>query len=173
MLHAIEVPRDATGGPLGDTLFASMTAAAAALSETERQKLVRLSAWHQYVYRFTTADQPLPGVAHPILLRHPLTAAECLYVNSGFTHRILGVAKARGAVLLNQLYAHARRDEFIYRHRWEVGDIVIWDNYSTQHCAVADYGPAQRRHMWRTTIQGFPLDDAASESEMMAESEAS
>jgi len=59
--------------------------------------------------------------------------------------------------LLSSLYEHVRRDEFTYRHRWEVGDVLMWDNYSTQHCAVSNYTPQQPRLLWRLTLEGFPL----------------
>ena len=92
-----------------------------------------------------------------MVLKHPVTGAPCLYVNKGFTHRIVDVPEEESAALLERLFEHAKREEFVYRHRWQVGDLLIWDNYSTQHRATGGYALPQRRHMWRTTIQGFLL----------------
>lgn len=156
-LYAIEVPHADDGTPLGDTEFSNMTAAYHALSPSERERLGKLSAWHEYVFRFSEKNASMPGVSHPIVLKHPLTRAPCLYVNKGFTHRILDLPDAEGEALLEKLFEHARREEFVYRHRWQVGDLLMWDNYSTQHRATGGYALPQRRHMWRTTIQGFPL----------------
>lgn len=156
-LLAREVPRADDGTPLGDTEFASMTAAAQALEPGLRRRLEGLSAWHEYVFRFTERNDSMPGVQHPVILSHPLTGKPCLYVNKGFTHRLLGVPASESDALLEQLYEHARRAEFIHRHRWQEGDLLLWDNYSTQHRATGGYALPQRRLMWRTTIQGFAL----------------
>lgn len=156
-LYALEVPHADDGTPLGDTEFASMTAAYHALPPAEREHLANLSAWHEYVFRFSEKNASMPGVSHPVVLPHPVTHAPCLYVNKGFTHRILDVPDEEGNALLELLFEHVRREEFIYRHRWQAGDLLLWDNYSTQHRATGGYALPQRRHMWRTTIQGFAL----------------
>jgi len=161
-LYAVEVPHADDGTPLGDTEFSSMTAAFAALPEAERERLKTLHAWHEYVFRFSEKNESMPGVRQPVVLEHPLTGAPCLYVNKGFTHRILDLPEEEGAALIEKLFEHARRPEFIYRHQWKVGDLLLWDNYSTQHRATGGYKLPQRRHMWRTTIQGFPLMRGAS-----------
>jgi taurine dioxygenase len=134
-----------------------MTSAYQAMSDSQKEHLSKLSAWHEYVFRFTEKNASMPGVQHPVILKHPVTQAPCLYVNQGFTHRIIGLSDEESRRLLEELFEHARRDEFIYRHRWQVGDLLFWDNYGTQHRATGGYQLPQRRHMWRTTIQGFPL----------------
>jgi taurine dioxygenase len=156
-LYALEVPHANDGTPLGDTEFANMTAAYHALPPAERERLERLFAWHEYVFRFSEKNESMPGLRQPVVLKHPVTRAPCLYVNKGFTHRIVGLPEGESAALLERLFEHAKREEFIYRHQWQVGDLLIWDNYSTQHRATGGYALPQRRHMWRTTIQGFPL----------------
>ena len=108
-LYALEVPRAADGTPLGDTEFASMTAAYDALPQADRERLGSLSAWHEYVFRFTEKNSSLPGVSHPVVVAHPLTHEPCLYVNQGFTHRILELPDDEGAALLERLFEHARR----------------------------------------------------------------
>ena len=156
-LYAVEGPHADDGTPLGDTEFSSMTAAFEALPAADRERLKMLYAWHEYVFRFSEKNESMPGVRQPVVLKHPLTGAPCLYVNKGFTHRILDVPEDEGMALIERLFEHARRPEFIYRHQWKAGDLLLWDNYSTQHRATGGYQLPQRRHMWRTTIQGFPL----------------
>jgi taurine dioxygenase len=156
-LYALEVPRAGDGSPLGDTEFASMIAAYRALPAEERAQLDRLYAWHEYVFRFSEKNDSMPGVRQPVVLRHPLSGEKCLYVNAGFTHRILDVPDDEGKALLEHLFEHAKRADFVYRHRWQEGDVLLWDNYSMQHRATGGYALPQRRLMWRTTIQGFPL----------------
>ena len=157
VLLSKKIPHDETGEPLGDTLFASTAAALAALPEAEQRALEQLRAVHEYVFRFSKPNDSLPSVQHPVILKHPLSGARCLYVNDGFTKCIADVTNEESDQLLRKLYAHQVRDEFVYRHRWQVGDVLMWDNYSTIHNAVGNYGPDQHRLMWRTTIQGFPL----------------
>ena len=154
-LHSIQVPHDEPGQPLGETVFSSMTAAVAALPENERRELEQMSAWHEYVYRFSKRKEgAMPGVEHPIVLPHPMTKVPGLYVNAGFTHHVMGVSDTESQALLERLYAHVTRDEFVYCHKWRKGDELLCDNFSTQHRAVGNYGPHQHRLMWRTTIQG-------------------
>jgi taurine dioxygenase len=161
MLYSRQVPHDDSGNPLGDTLFASTVAALAALPPEECERLAKLYVRHEYVFRFSKPNDTLPGVTHPLILRHPLSGAQCLYVNAGFTQRILDVSPEESRALLEHLYEHTAREEFVYRHQWRVGDVLMWDNYSTVHNAVGDYGPHQHRLMWRTTIKGFPLQQTA------------
>lgn len=161
MLYSRIIPHDEQGQPLGDTLFSSMVAALAALPQAEQDQLEKLSAWHEYVFRFSKPNDSLPGVAHPLILRHPVSGARCLYVNAGFTHRIIDLPTAQSDALLKKLYEHSAREEFVYRHKWRVGDVLMWDNYSTIHNAAGNYGPHQHRLMWRTTIKGFPLQHMA------------
>ena len=154
VLHAIRLPVDAEGVTRGNTQFASTVAAFAALPEPMRNRLRGLQAVHRYIYRYTKAPQDrLPDVTHPIVLRHPYNGRECLYVNKGFTAGIVGMAQAEADELLEQLYAHLAQPQFVYTHRWRLGDVVMWDNFATQHNAIADYELPLERLMWRTTIR--------------------
>ena len=167
LLHAIEIPRR-DGQVLGDTLFASMSAAYEALPEELRQRLHGLWAVHRLndaPAREGRADgtgrtalredqkKAVPEVAHPVVRLHPITGRPCLYVNRLFTSHIIGMDPGESARLIEELCEHAVRPEFIYRHRWTEGDIVIWDNCSTQHNAIGDYGDLRRR-MHRVTVKG-------------------
>ena len=163
VMYAIEVPP--TGG---DTMFANMYKAYETLSEPVRRFLEGLEAEHDFAHSQTTqiaskgytrtasAEEiaKVPPVLHPVIRTHPESKRNALYVNLGFTTRIVGLAPDESRVVLDFLFAHSTKPQFVYRHQWRVGDVVFWDNRSAMHCAIDDYGPNDRRHMVRTTIKG-------------------
>ena len=167
LFYAREVPVDAQGRPVGDTMFASATAAYNALPDADKRRLQGLQAINSYAkgyYRDRKSGprKPLteeqqkktPDVAHPIVRTHPFTGKKCLFLNEGYTSSIVGMDAAEGDALLARLFEHATRPEFVYRHQWRVGDFLMWDNCSTQHRAVMDYQLPQRRLMERATLCG-------------------
>ena len=156
-LYAREVPKGDDGRSLGDTRFSSMAAAYEALPSEDKALIEKMTACHKYVYRYTKRDTQLEGVSQPMVLTHPLTGRRGIYVNAGFTDHAENVTEEESKKLLGRLYEHVEHDDFVYRHRWESGDVVMWDNYATQHRATGDFGPQRRRLMWRATIQGFDL----------------
>ena len=163
VLHALEIPSYG-----GDTMFASMVHAYDLLSETMQGLLANLRAEHDYNYAYEqffsrVAERPpltdeqkarVPPVAHPIVRTHPETGAKALFVNPGFTRRIIGMSEEESRAILGFLFEHAKQPDLIYRHHWAKGDLIIWDNRSTWHLAVADYDMAEPRHMHRTSVQG-------------------
>jgi taurine dioxygenase len=173
LLYALEVPmRD--GQPLGDTLFASTRAAYEALSPEMKAKVTgkrAVNSYQNYVARrdAKVAGGPptaqgerskrasaFPDVLHPLVRTHPRTGAKCLYVSDEVTCGIEGMSAEEGAQVLEDLLDHMTRPQFVYRHRWRVGDLIIWDNCSAIHNAIGDYTPAERRRMHRTTVAGGP-----------------
>jgi taurine dioxygenase len=167
LFYAHEVPHDDAGKPLGDTMFASTTAAWRALPDNIRQavsgrRAVTSYAKGYYRDRKSGARPPLteaqktrtPDVEHPVMRTHPYTGKPCLFVNEGYTASIAGLAPEESERLLNLLFEHLSRPEFIYRHQWRAGDFLIWDNCSTQHRAIFDYALPRRRRMERTTLCG-------------------
>jgi len=167
-LYSVEVPHSAAGGSLGDTMFASTAAAYDALPEDMKRKLAGLKAVHHMTKgydddttasssRITYSDEQrrqVPDVAHPIIRTHPVTGRKCIYINKLCVTGIVGMSDEESTPLLEALYGHCTRPEFVYRHRWRVGDLLMWDNCSVQHLAVQDYALPQRRRMHRTTIKG-------------------
>ncbi len=147
----------------GDTLWASATAAYAALPETLKDYLATLSATHDLAKSFPAdrfgseqlaeAKRKNPPVAHPVIRTHPVTGKKAIFVSEGFTTGIVGMDPTMAEPLLNMLYTHIARPEFTMRWKWRVGDIAIWDNRSTQHYATYDYGDGHRV-MNRATIIG-------------------
>ena len=165
VLYAKEVPHDATGDALGDTVFANCIAAYEALSATMKRRLDGLKAIHRYSARRRVENSPrpkltaaqiaeTPDVAHPIVRTHPYTGRKSLYVTAGECVGIEGMPEDEAVALIAELDAHCVKPQFLYRHRWQVGDLVIWDNASAMHLAICDYALPQRRLMHRTTVIG-------------------
>ena len=155
ILHGIEIP------PVGgDTQFASMFRAFEALSEPMQALLDGLHAVHDFAVRASasySADvvrrEDFDGrnrALHPVVIRHPVSGRRALFVNPGFTAALQGFAGDESAALLDFLYRHCTRAEFVYRHRWQPGDVVVWDNRCVIHRAVTDY--TADRYMQRTTV---------------------
>lgn len=154
MLHAIKLPVDDKGVTRGNTQFASTIAAFKALPSAQQDRLRKLKAVHRYIYRYTrTPENPLPDAIHPVALPHPYTGRESLYVNSGFTAHLVGMSEQESQALLEELYAHIAQPRFVYTHHWRPGDLVMWDNFATQHNAIGDYALPLERLMWRTTVR--------------------
>ncbi|MBY4011032.1 TauD/TfdA family dioxygenase [Rhodococcus fascians] len=95
----------------------------------------------------------LVPVEHPVVRVHPETGRKGLFVNPGFTSHIVGVSEAESRGILDLLYAHLTKPEHLVRHRWRLGDLVLWDNRSTSHYANRDYG-TEHRKMHRITLKG-------------------
>ena len=168
-LYALEIPRNAEGEVIGDTLFASTFLAYDALSPGMKQRLEGLKAVHRMTKGYDSAPaktsatrvtydesqrSEIPDQAHPIIRTHPVTGRKCIYINKLCVTGIVGMSDEESAPLLEEIYAHCTQSRFVYRHRWQVGDLLMWDNCSLQHLAVPDYALPQRRRMHRTTIRG-------------------
>jgi taurine dioxygenase len=97
--------------------------------------------------------QEVQEVDHPIVRTHPETGRKALFVNEGFTTRIVDMANDESEELLRRLFLHSTEGRFTYRHHWQEHDIVLWDNRCTIHFAHG-CPPELRRHMHRTTVKG-------------------
>lgn len=162
LLHAKEVPPDD-----GDTIFVNMAAAFDALDPATKERLIGLTAVHDYQARNATqtaksSNRPalddaqrasVPPVEHPVVRVHPKTGRNALFVSEGFTTHIVGLPPEEGDALLQHLFAHSAEDRFQYRHRWRPHDLVFWDNRSTMHLATGCV-PEKRRTLYRTTVAG-------------------
>src|SRR6266571_4506776 len=169
LLYAKEVPMR-SGEPLGDTVFANTIAAYDALPEAMKRRLAGKQAIHRYAMRRRVEDSPrpkltaaqlaeTPDIAHPIVRTHPHTGKKALYITAG---ECIGIVSGNGEFmpedealdLIAELDAHCVRPEFCYRHRWQIGDLVMWDSASAMHLAICDYALPERRLMHRTTVIG-------------------
>jgi taurine dioxygenase len=97
------------------------------------------------------AKRKTPPVMHPLVHTHPITGRKALYLDSTTTVGIAGMDKASGSALLDEIYEVATRPEFVYRHHWQIGDALLWDNGVTMH-RREPFDPSARRLMKRTTI---------------------
>lgn len=164
ILAAVDVPPWG-----GDTVFASMTAAWSALDRTWQDRLAALEAVHTardaYAPRLQPIHSGMRGMSivcddsandvhrHPLVTVHPETGRTVLFFNRAYVRDLEGLDRSEAVEIMNFLHAHTTDARFTYRHRWRPGDVVAWDNRSTQHLAVNDYG-GFRRELHRTTVAG-------------------
>jgi taurine dioxygenase len=159
MLYAIETPA-LHGLPLGDTEFASTAAAWDALPDDLRRRIEGRRAVFDFSGRKRafppTADEIArnPPVTHPIVRTHPRSRRKCLYVMRDDCTGIEGIPAEEAEALIAALADHIVKPQFIYRHQWRPGDVLMWDNCTVQHRAIQDYDLPQRRLMHRTTMGG-------------------
>src|SRR3984957_16399209 len=162
ILHAVTLP--STGG---DTQFANMAAAYDALSDAVKQRLRGLNAIHVYQSSHSNrqlmalsseAKERVPNaVIHPIVRTHPETGRESIYINPIRIEGILGVDHKEALPLLDELLEHATAPRFQYRHKWEPGDLVMWDNRCLLHKANGDYDMNGARYLYRVMLNaGVP-----------------
>jgi taurine dioxygenase len=166
LLYGAQVP------PVGgDTVFASMERAWAALSEPLRRFLEPLTAIHsassaydpkttgtakyrgETAIQYSYSERIYEEVVHPIVRTHPVTGRKSLYVNPMFTQQIVGLSKPESTALLALLCDLSTRPELTCRLHWENGTLAIWDNRWLQHYAIDDYADYERV-MYRVTIRG-------------------
>jgi len=157
MLQIHELPQSG-----GDTLWINTCAAYESLSPVMQGFLETLTARHEseHIYRgrysdrgVDDADRTYPSAVHPVVRTHPESGRRALYVNPSFTTRICELSREESTALLDYLYRHQQRPEFQVRFRWTRNAIAFWDNRSTQHFALWDYWPEERKGH-RVTIAG-------------------
>ena len=164
VMYALEVPEVG-----GDTLFASTAHAFERLSPVMQEMLEGLTAIHEFAHAFGRANKTSigvkqetlderPAVVHPVVRLHSGSGRKCLFVNPGFTVRIEGMTDAESDMLLGFLFRHMTRPEWVLRHRWRKGDVVMWDNRALMHSGTGDYDATTPRHMHRTTIEDGETD---------------
>jgi taurine dioxygenase len=166
LLRAVQLP--AAGG---DTSWVDSQLAYESLSAPVRQLVDQLTAvhdgnreWGHFLKRHLEQTggignewdgaqvTELVPVEHPVVRVHPETGRKGLFVNPGFTSHVVGVSEAESRAILDLLYAHLTKPEHTVRHRWQAGDLGIWDNRATLHYANRDY--TQTRVMHRITLAG-------------------
>jgi taurine dioxygenase len=166
VLYGIQIPyRD--GVPLGATEFSDMRAAYDDLPEDLKRRLDGMTALHDFnkfweMMRREKGSQrpPLteaqrkakPATSHPVFLIHPLTGRKLLYANPGYTVRINELSEPESDETLEFLFAHQLQPKYRYLHRWQTGDVLVWDDLSTIHQAAADYGPDEHRLIKRCQV---------------------
>jgi taurine dioxygenase len=158
MLYALEIPP--TGG---DTSFVDMYAAFEGLPAELRRKALGLRVKHDGTYNsggyvrqgVIPTDDPreAPGTMHPLVCTHPESGRRMLYLGRRRMAWLEGFDLAASDQLLDEIWDHATRRQFIWTHRWRVGDLVLWDNRCTMH-RRDPFDSNTRRVMHRTQIKG-------------------
>ena len=159
VLHAVTLPSRG-----GDTQFANMAAAYDALADQTKDRLAPLMAIHVYQSSHSARKlmalseagrERVPNaVLHPLVRTHPETGRKSIYVNPIRIEGILGLDHKEALPLLADLLEHATQDRFQYRHAWQPGDLVIWDNRCLLHKANGDYDMNERRYLYRVMLTG-------------------
>jgi taurine dioxygenase len=157
VLYALEVPAEG-----GDTYFCNMYRAYESLPGSLQRRISGLMLKHDATYNsggnvrqgVTPGDDPVtsPGVYHPLVRRHRETGRPALFLGRRRNAYVRGLALAESEALLDELWSHAIPSEFTWRHEWEVGDVVLWDNRCTMH-RRDPFDPSSRRILHRTQIK--------------------
>jgi len=151
-LFSIEIP--SVGG---ETKFANLQMAYDHLPEAMKQRLDGLMVNNVYDTRATLREQTdetddkLSNARHALVRVHPESGRKALYLSRLMTRNIVGMDRAESDALLEELFAHIEKPEFIYAHSWKVADLLIWDNRAVNH-ARADFPASERRHLRRVTV---------------------
>jgi taurine dioxygenase len=162
-LYAVEVPQDADGRALGNTMTVSSGHAYDTLPADLKARLSGMKALHRRAklklsetrLKFKSQyDSDDLECVHPVVRTHPVTGRKGLYINKTYTVRLLDVDEAESDELLERLCQHITRPDVRYIHSWQVGDLLLWDDCAIQHCAVPDYKLPQRRCIHRGTVAG-------------------
>lgn len=153
LLYSVEIPSRG-----GNTLFASGYAAYDTLDRAVRDRLEGKRALHHYNYGSTQRGDDRGTVAfnecvHPVFRTHEETKRKAVYVNRLMTVKVMDMEEAESTRLLNAVFDHSERKEFVYEHVWRTGDLLLWDNRCSSH-ARTDFPSAERRLMLRTTVAG-------------------
>ena len=157
ILYALELPPEG-----GATSWVDLCAAYAGLPDRLKRAVKSRRAIFSYAKRLAgyqsvdrviseEAKRKTPPILHPLVHTHPVTGRKALYLDSTTTVGIDGMDEASGAALLGEIYEFATQSEFVYRHHWQVGDALLWDNGFTMH-RREPFDPSARRLMKRTTI---------------------
>jgi taurine dioxygenase len=160
VLYALETPPEGA-----DTLLADMNTAYDALSEETRATISPYQVLHSFVYLIgqldpearsvVTAEQAerAPDVIHPLVLSRP-NGKQSLYLSNGSTKAILGMEPEEGRQVVRELIKHATSDAHVYRHKWQAGDLLVWNNRYTMHRATGYDDQKYERLVYRLWIRG-------------------
>lgn len=146
----------------GDTQFVNMNKLYEHLPQVLKSKIKNLKAEH--VYQSKHSKRKLMSlkndvnhnkkVVHPLIRTHPETGLKCLYINPIRIEKISNYNEQQTIDLLNELMELVKSKKFEYRHKWQVGDFVIWDNRILMHKANGDYDMNERRYLFRIMLKG-------------------
>jgi taurine dioxygenase len=157
-LYAVELPSSG-----GDTQYVNMHDAYDDLPEKAKQRIEKLKAIHAYQSKYSPRSLghiteesrgklPPPSI-HPLVCTHPENGRRALYLNPVRIDSIIGLEDDDALALVDELMRHAAQRKYEYRHRWRLGDWVLWDNRSVMHKANPDYDMTERRFLYRLLLK--------------------
>jgi taurine dioxygenase len=157
-LYAVPLPSSG-----GDTQYINMHDAYDDLREKTKQRINELKAIHVYQSRYSPRSLgriteesrgklPPPSI-HPLVCTHPENGRRALYLNPVRIESIMGLKDEDALALVDELMRHATQRKYEYRHRWRLGDWVLWDNRSVMHKANPDYDMTERRFLYRLLLK--------------------
>lgn len=160
MLYAVQVP-----GEGSDTLLADCCAAYQALPDDKKAQLDGLKLHHSYKHFMETREHGAmtlspqlerenPDVVHPLIRTHPANGRKALWPSTGTVTDVIGMEKEAGLKLLDELIEFVTQDQFVYRHKWQVGDLILWDNRCTLHTGTLFDDTKYKRLMHRMWAKG-------------------
>jgi len=160
MLYAVEVPPEGS-----DTLLADLCAAYDALAPERRAALGELKLHHSYQHFMENREWGAmklseelkaqnPDVIHPLIRTHPADGRKALWVSTGTVKEVIGLPEPDGLALVDELVEWATQDRFVYRHKWRVGDVLMWDNRCTLHTGTLYDDTKYDRLMHRLWVKG-------------------
>jgi taurine dioxygenase len=159
-VYAVETPPEGA-----DTLIADCVAAFDALTPARRAELETLRLHHSYAHFMRTREwgamelsdalkRDNPDVVHPLIRTHPVDGRKALWVSTGTVVEVIGRRGAEGHALIEELVAFVTQDRFVYRHKWRVGDVLMWDNRCTLHTGTLYDDRRYDRLMHRLWVKG-------------------
>ena len=181
VLYGLEIPHR-NGEPLGNTVFCNMHAAYDELPAELKMRLDGMTITHDFAkfWEKMRAERgskrpPLtdaqrrakPPVTHPVFLTHPITRKRVLYANPGYSMRINELSPEESEATLAFLFQHQLQEKYQHKHRWRVGDVLMWDNMGTLHNAIPDYTPQEHRYIKRCQVMAdryFPETKTATQA---------
>ncbi len=160
VLYAVEVPPEGS-----DTLLADLCAAWAALPPERQRELEGLVLHHSYIHFMRTREfggrelsqeikDENPDVFHPLVRTHPADGRKALWVSTGTVVEVVGMPNPRGLQLIDELVEFVTQDQFVYRHKWREGDVLMWDNRCTLHTGTLYDDTRHFRVMHRLWVKG-------------------
>ena len=160
-LHTVSLPSRG-----GDTQFVNMHFAYDELPDAMKRRIDGLKAVHAFESRYTPRKMRElspesrkalpPPTLHPLVRVHPDNGRKFLYLNPVRMDSIVGMEDGEAMALIGELMAHSTQKKFEYRHKWVMGDMVIWDDRSVMHQANGDYDMKEVRHLYRIMVQDDP-----------------
>lgn len=160
VLYAVEVPPEGS-----DTLLVDLCAAYDALTPEKKEQLEGLVLHHSYKYFMETREfnrmtlskeieAENPDVFHPLIRTHPADGRKALWISTGTVKEIVGMPNPEGLELIDELIEFVTQDQFVLRHKWQVGDIMMWDNRCTLHTGTLYDDEKYIRQMYRMWVKG-------------------